>query len=65
MAAKNVFTVLIPTSGAPVFLDHQISLLRRFSAEQLDIVVVNDARPYAHLSIGWTLMLLRRLMKSA
>jgi hypothetical protein len=50
MATKDVFTVLIPTSGAPVFLDHQIGLLRRFSAEQLDIVVVNDARPYAHLS---------------
>lgn len=45
-----MFTVLIPTAGAPVFLDHQIRLLRRFSAESLDIVVVNDARPFAHPS---------------
>ncbi len=42
-----MFYVLIATSGVPAFLEHQVRLLRHFSAEPLQILVVNDAKEFA------------------
>jgi hypothetical protein len=41
------FHVLVATSGMPLFLRHQVELLRRYSDTEPKIVVVNDAKEFA------------------